>query len=163
VQERIQNQFARIALYQALSIQPDTCTKYNDNLEAGVVHDIIDGNFEYYCGLSSTLQLNVWAESISSNSPLMELYEELLDPYRPAYPDLGYLLYIAEDKLDITSMSDFFGDFQCWSITWVSIPDSSSVVFLSFLLVSGFSNTSHLAIAFAKNHAMLAILTQQLR
>jgi hypothetical protein len=61
--------------------------------------------------------------------------------------------------------SELYQEYQFWSITWKQKPDLNPAVFLSFLVTSGFfphSETPHLALAFARTHSMLTILTQQL-
>ena len=157
-QERIQNQFAGIAIRQALAIQPDKLDEYEPEND-GVIHGLLDADFKLYCGVSSVLQLNIWPEAISSNSTLMELSEAIVNPKIPA--PLGILLYMADAQGYITTISEIYGEFQFWSINWFQA-DTDSAAFLAFLLTSGFDGPLHLARAFARKHSMLTILTQQL-
>ena len=163
-QERIQKQFAGIALRQALAIQPDRLAGYVQRGDYKVIHGLLDAEFKLYCGISSVLQLNIWPEAISSDSTLMELSEALVNPYRSAYQDLCDLLYMTDVEVPLTANSDLFeeSEFQFWDITWRQVSDQNSAVFLSFLVTSGSSDTPHLAFAFARKHSMLTVLTQQL-
>jgi hypothetical protein len=145
-----------------LAIQPDSLAEYDEAEDTQFIHGLLDADFKLYCGVSSVLQLNAWPEAISSDSTLMELSEALVDPNRPAYPDLNSLLYFAEKGC--FSDTGLFPEHQFWSITWRQKPDLDAGVFLSFLVMSNFSTFSvpHLALAFAKTHSILTTLTQQL-
>ena len=161
-QEKIQKHFAGIAFRQALAIQPDSLAEYDEAEDTEFIHGLLDADFKLYCGVSSVLQLNDWPEAISSDSSLMELSEALVDPNRPAYLDFENLLYFV-DQEDPFSDHELFPEHQFWSITWNQKPDLDAAVFLSFLVMSGFSSkTPHLALAFAKTHSIPTILTQQL-
>ena len=159
-QERIRNQFTGIAIRQALAIQPDKLAGYEKLENDEVIHGLLDLDFKLYCRVSSVLQLNIWPEAISSNSTLMELSEAIFNPKIPA--PLKKLLYMADAQDYITTTSDLYVEFQFWSIVWWQEPDTDSAAFLAFLLISGFSGSLHLALAFARKHSMLTILTQQL-
>ena len=163
--ERIQKQFAGIALRQALAIQPDKLPGYAERAELpgyGVIYGLLDADFKLYCGISSVLQLNIWPETISSDSTLMELSEALVNPHRPTHEDLCTLLSMAYGAVDLTVKSDLYYQFQFWSITGMQNSDPNAAVFLSFLVTSSFSDKTHLALAFARKHSMLIVLTQQL-
>ena len=160
--KKIQKHFAGIAFRQALAIQPDSLAEYNEAEDTGFIHGLLDADFKLYCGVFSVLQLHTWPEAISSDSSLMELSEALVDPNRPAYLDFENLLYFV-DQEDPFSDHELFPEHQFWSITWNQKPDLDAAVFLSFLVMSGFSSkTPHLALAFAKTHSIPTILTQQL-
>jgi hypothetical protein len=161
-QERIQKQFAEIAFRQALAIQPDRLAGYDPGKDERLIHGLLDADFKLYCGVSSVLQLNIWPEAISSDSLLMELSEALVKPDKPADEDLYKLLEMFDCEVDITVKSDLDTEFQFWNIIWRQNPDPNPAIFLSFLLTSGLSNTPHLALAFARKHSMLTVLTQQL-
>jgi hypothetical protein len=160
-QERIQKQFAEIVFRQALAIQPDILARYKERTNDGLIHSLLDTDFKLYCGVSSALQLNIWSETISSDMALMELSEALVNPHRPSYEDLTTLLTWADEEA-LLSNSHLSYDFYFWAIAWRQVSDPNLAVFLSFLLVSGFLDTTHLARAFATKHSMLTILTQQL-
>ncbi|KAF2260240.1 hypothetical protein CC78DRAFT_523537 [Lojkania enalia] len=161
-QEKIQEQFAEIALRQALAIQPYTLAGYDGYEDQRATHRLLDTDFKLYCGVSSALQLNIWSEAMSSDPILLELSEALVNPHRPAHQDIVVLLSMADYAIDFTQNSDLYPEFQFWYITWWRDLDSNPAVFLSFLITSGFSNTPCLAIAFARKHSMLPVLTQQL-
>lgn len=156
-QEKIQNEFAGIAIRQALAIQPDRLAEYETN---EVIHGLLDADFKLYCGVSSVLQLSIWPEAISSNSTLMELSEATVNPKISA--SLDELLYMADAEYLITRNCDLFEEFQFWRIDWIQEADADPAAFLAFLLISGFVGSLHLALAFARKHSMLTILTQQL-
>jgi hypothetical protein len=137
-QERIQKEFAGIALRQALAIQPDRLAGYKGVEDAKVFYGLLEVDFKLYCGVSSALQLNIWPEAISSDSTLMELSEALVNPHRPAHQGLCTFLHMADCVIDITTKSDLHDEFQFWAIDWCQIPDPNHAVFLSFLVTSGF-------------------------
>ena len=159
-QERIQNQFTGIAFRQALAIQPDKLAEYGKLENDEVIHGLLDADFKLYCGVSSVLQLVIWPEAISSNSTLLELSKAIVNPKVPA--PLPNLLHLADDQDYITTTSELTSEFHFWSIGWVQEPDTDSAAFLAFLLMSDTSGSLHLALAFARKHSMLTILTQQL-
>ena len=158
-QERIQKQFAGIALRQALAIQPDMVAEYAEPDGTYAIHGLLDAHFKFYCGISSVLQLNIWPEAISSNSTLMELSEALVNPHRPAYEDLGTLI---ESSARDGQLLDVIRECSFWRITGMQKSDPNAAVFLSFLVTSGLSERLHLLLAFARKHSMLTVLTQQL-
>lgn len=158
-QERIHNQFTGIAMRQALAILPDKWAEYELENEE-IIHGLLDADFKLYCGVSSVLQLNVWPEAISSNSTLMELSEAIVNPKILA--PLGDALFMADIHGYIATNCGFFEDVQFWSVDGKQEVDTDSAAFLAFLLTSGFSSSHYLALAFAKKHSVLTILTQQL-
>lgn len=159
-QERIQNQFTGIAFRQALAIPPDKLPEYEELIDYDFIHGLLDADFKLYCVVSSVLQLTIWPEAISSNSTLMELSEAIVNPDIP--DPIVNLLHMAEGEDYIPRTTDLkLADFQFWSIIWWQA-DTDSAAFLAFLLISGFSGSLHLALAFARKHSMLTILTQQL-
>ncbi|KAF2800547.1 hypothetical protein K505DRAFT_263715 [Melanomma pulvis-pyrius CBS 109.77] len=160
VQEKIQKQFAGIALRQALAIQPDRLTGYDNEYDFECFYDLMDSDFKLYCGISSVLQLKAWSEAISSDSTLMELSETLVDPYRQAHRDFVILLHGIYCTPYCTP--DFDDDFYFWDIIWGQISSRNTAVFLIFLITSGVSDTLYLARAFARKHSMLTTLTQQM-
>ena len=159
-QERIQKEFAEIAFRQALAIPPGVVPAYDRLDDLGLFKSLLDADFRLYCGISSVLQLNIWSEVISSNSTMMELGEALVNPDSPGYDDLESFLAMANNVIDITKRSDLYSEFQFWGIIWEETPNPKLVVFLNFLMMSAFSGTPHLALAFAAKHSMLPILTQ---
>lgn len=161
VQERIQKHFGGIAFRQALAIPPYIMPEYDFAGDDEVIDGLLDADFKLYCGFSSMLQINKWPEVISCDSTLMELSEALVNPYRPGFDDLWLLLNILDKEKDLSEDFDLFLDIQPWSIKWCQMPGPNTSIFLGFLLASGFDDTLHLAIAFARKHSMLSALTQR--
>ncbi|CAO2647508.1 Nn.00g084300.m01.CDS01 [Neocucurbitaria sp. VM-36] len=163
-QERIQKHFAGIALRQALAIQPGELADFDQMSDKTDIQSSLTSDFRLYCGVSSALQLNIWSEAISSDSTLMELCTTLVDPCRPAHRDLVSLLTTVTIRAtNVTRNLGFDEGFHFWSIAWEQTPDPDSVIFLIFLIISGFSDIPHLAHAFARSRTMLPILKQRLK
>lgn len=159
LQERIQNHFGVIVLRQALAIQPGDFEKYETfEFEESVTLDM-DANFKIYCTFSSSMQLQKWPQTIASDRPFMELCEAFVNPHTPAYRDVCYFL----DRLYTGSRYAYDPAYPYYRITWHLSAHSNAAIFLNFLMLAGDNDIPHLALAFAKNHSMLDILTQELR
>ncbi|KAL9617227.1 MAG: hypothetical protein Q9160_007955 [Pyrenula sp. 1 TL-2023] len=132
-QEKIQKQFAEIALRQALDIQPDDDI-WNENGRPRSIFKVLNADFKSYCGVFAILQIFVWPKVISSDLTLMGLSEALVDPHAPSRRGLEILLSKTDHadyffhRPDVTEYNRF------WEIDWKEKPDSNSAIFLSFLV-----------------------------
>jgi hypothetical protein len=161
VQEVIQKQFAEIALRQALAITPDALAQYHEVDGQDNLYRLINEDFKLYCGVSSTVQLYMWSESISSDSTLLELSEEFVNPHRLAHGDLCALLSTADDYHYLDNL-DVVGGLEFWKIHKTEASDPSVAVFLAFIGTSISSGIPHLALTFARRHKMLPVLRHHL-
>ena len=163
--ERIHKEFAQIALHQALAFQPGELPSHGECNEVEHIQTHLDGNFKLYCMLSSMLQLTIWSEAISSDVTSIELSGMLINPQRPAYSDFAEWINIVWDKEITLHNTDHIGlypQFHYWTIEWMHISDPKVAVFLNFLLASGWSGTTSLALAFAKEYSVLSLLLQRI-
>jgi hypothetical protein len=160
-QEKMDADFAGIALRQALSMEPHHFPKccYKPSKVPTYYGDLLVRDFKLYCLMSSLLQLKVWSEDMSSNSTLMELSEAFVNPRNPSYTNLE-------------NFDEYVGH-QIWregvefhEYSWSQDQDTDAAVFVKFLLLSEENwhySKPHLVFAFANKHTILTILTQQYR
>jgi hypothetical protein len=150
VPEMIQKQYAEVVFRQALAILPDALAEYQ-KVDGQYDFRLMDDKFKFYCGRSSFEQLHLWFKEMSSDTTLMELSEALVNPYRPGYKVFWTLASHRWEQR---------GSLFC-ETSQVHILDPKPEIFLSFLFLNRKNTTRHLALAFARRHSMLSVLTQQ--
>jgi hypothetical protein len=164
-QERVHKQFAEIALLQALAIQPGTLANQpgilastEESYDPGTIHRLLDIDFKLYCGISSVRQLLSWSESISEDSTLMDLSEELFNPHRLAYGEFCSLHQEVNHSALYTEVRH--DNFE--APKGLEILHRNTGIFLNFLIISRHDDTLHHLRAFSKRHPMHPILMHQL-